>query len=275
MVAKVTRDGRIVFWEGGSLWAFDVLPDLQNRTNKTHSHHAVQLSFAAGGSVGIWTTDGLVPGPVILVAPDVPHALQPEGKIAHIFVDPESRSGARLKEMLDGRSAIQLHGMPDFAAELALLWELPIPSDIDMVGLGQTILSRAIGRVIADQAFKIDRRVLRVLSFLGDPEVGEMTLSEAADIACLSESRFSHLFVEEVGLPFRTFLLWRRMSRAVSLLSSGNSLTEAAHDAGFADSAHFSRTFLRMFGLPAAALELAPPKISLPRAASVSAACRP
>lgn len=83
-----------------------------------------------------------------------------------------------------------------------------------------------------------------------------LTLPQAAGIAFLSESRFSHLFVEEVGLPFRTYLLWRRMSRAVSFLSAGHRLTEAAHAAGFADSAHFSRTFLRMFGLPAAALEL-------------------
>lgn len=275
MVAKVTKDGRIVFWEGGSLWAFDVLPDLRNRTNKTHSHHAVQLSFAAGGSVRIWTTDVLVPGPVILVAPDVPHSLQPEGKIAHIFVEPESRSGARLKQMLDGRPAMQLHGMPDFAAELAKLWELPIPSDLDMAGLGQSLLSNVVGGATADQLSTIDERVRRVLKHLGSPEAGEMSLPEAADIACLSESRFSHLFVEDVGLPFRTFLLWRRMSRAVSLLSSGKSLTEAAHTAGFADSAHFSRTFLRMFGLPAAALELVPPKIKSFQPVDVSETIRP
>lgn len=44
--------------------------------------------------------------------------------------------------------------------------------------------------------------------------------------------------------------------RAVEQLAGGKRLTEAAHHAGFADSAHFSRTFQRMFGLPAASLEL-------------------
>jgi AraC-like DNA-binding protein len=34
------------------------------------------------------------------------------------------------------------------------------------------------------------------------------------------------------------------------------SLTQAAQEAGFADSAHLSRTFKRMFGLPAASLEI-------------------
>ena len=83
-----------------------------------------------------------------------------------------------------------------------------------------------------------------------------MTAGHAAVIACLSESRFSHLFVEEIGLPFRTFVLWRRMMLAVNSVASGASLTSAAHEAGFADSAHFSRTFLRMFGVQASLLDM-------------------
>ena len=54
--------------------------------------------------------------------------------------------------------------------------------------------------------------------------------------------------MQEVGLQFRTYLLWRRLTLAVNEIVSGTSLTEAAHEAGFSDSAHFSRTFLRMFG---------------------------
>jgi AraC-like DNA-binding protein len=81
-----------------------------------------------------------------------------------------------------------------------------------------------------------------------------VTARAAAGIACLSESRFSHLFVDQIGLPFRTYVLWRRLSSAVDRMASGASLTNAAHEAGFADSAHFSRTFLRMFGIPASVL---------------------
>jgi AraC-like DNA-binding protein len=62
--------------------------------------------------------------------------------------------------------------------------------------------------------------------------------------------------VEETGLPFRTYVLWLRLIRAADAHAGGLSLTEAAQDAGFADSAHLSRTFKRMFGIPAAALEM-------------------
>jgi AraC-like DNA-binding protein len=100
----------------------------------------------------------------------------------------------------------------------------------------------------------IDPRILRVLVRLSTDIDLRLDAGQAAEIACLSESRFSHLFVAEVGLPFRTYLLWRRLMVAVNGVAAGSPLTNAAHDAGFADSAHFSRTFLRMFGVPASLL---------------------
>jgi len=38
--------------------------------------------------------------------------------------------------------------------------------------------------------------------------------------------------------------------RSVPGLDEGHNLTTAAHDAGFADSAHFTRTFVKMYGAP-------------------------
>jgi AraC family transcriptional regulator, arabinose operon regulatory protein len=64
----------------------------------------------------------------------------------------------------------------------------------------------------------------------------------------LSYHRTSHLFVEAVGLPVRTFQLWQKLYRSGAPLRAGASLTEAAHTAGFVDSAHFSRAFHTAFG---------------------------
>ena len=68
---------------------------------------------------------------------------------------------------------------------------------------------------------------------------------------CLKASRLRHMFVEQTGLAWKTYLLWLRLIRALEVYSSGSSLTKAVHTAGFSDSAHFSRTF----GLPATTLE--------------------
>jgi AraC family transcriptional regulator len=44
--------------------------------------------------------------------------------------------------------------------------------------------------------------------------------------------------------------------RAAEIFSTGSSLTDAAHDPGFSDSSHLSRTFRRMFGIAADSLRL-------------------
>jgi AraC-like DNA-binding protein len=83
-----------------------------------------------------------------------------------------------------------------------------------------------------------------------------LTLQAAADRAGLSPRRARHLFVAQTGLAFKTYVLWLLIEQAVALYAAGSSLTNAAHEAGVADSAHFSRTFRRTFGLPAAGLSL-------------------
>jgi AraC-like DNA-binding protein len=51
------------------------------------------------------------------------------------------------------------------------------------------------------------------------------------------------------------------MGLAMSSLASGANMTEAAYDAGFSSSAHFSHQFRRMFGLAPSALMALKPEI--------------
>ena len=53
-----------------------------------------------------------------------------------------------------------------------------------------------------------------------------------------------------MSLPLRRYVLWLRLRDVVLSLAMGHTLTEAAHRAGFADSAHMTRTFRGMFGMP-------------------------
>ncbi|MEV4251289.1 AraC family transcriptional regulator [Streptosporangium canum] len=73
-------------------------------------------------------------------------------------------------------------------------------------------------------------------------------LAEVARAVHLSDSRLSHLFTGELGLPFRPYVLWMRLRAALTSLSGGALLTEAAHAAGFADAAHLTRVVRRMMG---------------------------
>jgi len=73
--------------------------------------------------------------------------------------------------------------------------------------------------------------------------------AEVASQLALSESRFLHLFREQLGIAWRPYLLWRRMTCALQAIINNTSATNAAHLAGFSDSAHLSRTFRKNFGM--------------------------
>jgi AraC-like DNA-binding protein len=74
-------------------------------------------------------------------------------------------------------------------------------------------------------------------------------MNELAEHVNLSPTRLVHLFKEEVGVPIRRFRQWHRMRVVAALIAKGDTLTDAALGAGFADSSHFSRAFRNMFGI--------------------------
>lgn len=93
-----------------------------------------------------------------------------------------------------------------------------------------------------------DVRVVKVCELLRSRP--NISLPDIAAALNLSYNRTSHLFTDTMGLPFRSYQLWLKVRRANRLLWSGESLTAAAHRAGFADSAHFCRTYQQIFGRP-------------------------
>lgn len=94
----------------------------------------------------------------------------------------------------------------------------------------------------------LDARVEHVLQSL-DADI-DRPFQELAAGLCLSPSRLSHLFSAELGVSFRSYVLWKRTMLAWELAASAPALplTDIAHTTGFADSAHLSRAFRALLG---------------------------
>ncbi len=254
---ELLAQARVVIWEGGALWVVDATrPAAPGRSTDLHAHHAIQVTIGLGGRFRLETTNGHVGGEAVAVAADVGHTFQAEGLFAILFAAPESRLGraitARFFQASD-LSAIPRDMLGDFPERIAALFRAGGRNEEALIAQGRGLISHLAADVRADVP---DLRVRKVIAWAGQRLDGPLGLVEAAAVAGLSAGRLRHLFVEHTGLPFKSFVLWLRLMRALERFAAGRSLTEAAHEAGFSDSAHLSRTFRRMFGVAPAGLRM-------------------
>lgn len=249
----VVGRGRIVVWEGASLWLLENADQVAEV--EPHAHHAIQLTIPLRGNFEIGVERETLSGSVTAVASDQRHTFRGRGAVAFLFIAPESQAGRALSAAhLTARSwALEDHGPLAVAAERLREGFARDLSAQEFRELGQSVVA-ALAQAARPEL--PDRRVLAMIDYARSRLDVTVTLPAAAAHVHLSEGRARHLFAEHTQMPFKAYVLWLRLERAVELYAQGHSLTEAAHEAGFADSAHLSRTFRRTFGLPAAALRL-------------------
>ena len=239
--------GRIYFWQAASLWI-----GVGRGRTQWHEHHAHQLALALDGDFrfrteaeGQWEVyrGSIVPS-------HCTHQFELDGiLVAHLFVEPESKAGRALARRFG------LHGVSplpdeDTSAAIRLLRSAQDAraGAERMIATASQALSLLCGAG-TETASELDPRLARALEYVRLHIKAPIALADAAAAATLSESRFRHLFVAETGCSFRAYLLWLRINVAIESVMAGASWTEAAHDAGFSDSAHLTRTHKRMFGI--------------------------
>jgi AraC-like DNA-binding protein len=164
--------------------------------------------------------------------------------LAFLYVDPLSRDlaaiGARMQDITPRASF-------DLVEEGAVIDVLTGLADgRTSVRDGRDMLGGLLGIGARE---KPDLRILSALQRMRDEPHRSHSLAELGECAGLSTSRFLHLFKAQTGIPLRRYRLWNRMAAAVGAFRNGDSLTQAAHAAGFASSAHFSTAFRDMFGM--------------------------
>jgi AraC-like DNA-binding protein len=194
-----------------------------------HRHFAAQAVIGAP-SVSVEHAGAVVEAPCLLIEPNVPHRLVPCAMAELYFIEPTLH--ARLPDLTAAISA-RSHRLVSSPSGLAF-WE---------------------GWLAKDEPAPRDRRLIDAMWLLdGQLEAGPVRLAALAGAAGLSPDRFRHLFVEQLGIPLRRYILWRRLRLAAQSLAAGDNVTAAAHGGGFSDAAHLARTIKHMFGINAGQL---------------------
>ena len=90
----------------------------------------------------------------------------------------------------------------------------------------------------------------RVIAYIDQHLVEDLSLSDLAAVASLSPYHFARLFKTSLGSSPHQYIIHRRVERAKLLLVTTNwSLTSIAHTVGFASESHLALHFKRLTGL--------------------------
>jgi AraC-like DNA-binding protein len=242
---QIAGVGRVIFWTGGSLWIGKAAAP-----SDFHSHHAIQVSLGLSGPVEFrsspesdWTSYQAV-----VIRTDTLHAFRAPGRImAHLFCEPESAVGRHLSHRFGapGIAAVPTDDVSSPAAALLSAFDAGASDE----ELEELALDALFGLAGIEPARATDPRVTEAIAVMRERLAEPLTLEDAASTVALSPGRFRHLFVQETGISFRSYLLWARLNRALELGFGGTPWTDAAYATNFADSAHLSRTCRRMYGI--------------------------
>ena len=257
VVELSSRPNKLCLWRDSVLYLGDSFdPEL-------HSHHAVQCCIALDGEFQIRAQEHENPQSCssAVIGADIPHAIaNPDGPLCIIYLE---------KTSSDYRSILDFHGISHEGGLRAnpLLFSAAVSESLrnELTSAFSTELSSSQANDLREACLQLFRGHFSTPNAL-DPRISDLlgTLHERPDLPFagkilaarvgLSESRMQHLFKEQVGIPIRRYVLWMRLRNVIELAVMDSSLTEAAHASGFADLAHFSRTFRAMFGIKPSAL---------------------
>lgn len=211
--------------------------------NKPHQHYALQLSIPVNEPLVIQVSKNRLESKnAVLIDSNVKHSIHSTENHFLLLLNPASTIGHYWKKEVKS---------PFQEVDNNITRKI---QEVIRGNKNKLELKEAINHLIKEKdcfcdAFvhKGDDRILKALKFLQERTGEIIALEDAASHVHLSPSRFIHLFREEVGISFRRAQLWNKLLMAIPLLSN-QSITAVAHEVGFSDSAHFSRTFKENFG---------------------------
>jgi AraC-like DNA-binding protein len=168
--------------------------------------------------------------------------------VMNLQIDPEKADAAALDALPFG--TYEVIALPDHVLE-PLVDTLRALAHAPRVN-GHAMRNAAIRAICSEPrtARTFDPRIARVLLLLKQTFPDAPTSGELAAQVGLSEGRLIHLFGEQVGVPLRRYVLALRLRHVLFGLALGHNLTDSAHEAGFCDSAHFTRVYRDMYGMP-------------------------
>ncbi len=231
----------------GKLFIFDtrILFVGENLANEVHKHYTASIIVSRDGPLNLTVNDKHIQCRGVMVYPNERQSLDARGRrFFSLQVDRETPTFGAIEHLFGQKKYLIFDDhVVDDLNKLDLDGISPENADV----MWRSIISMIGGKDLSQPV--VDGRIRKVANHLKENLAEVPNAHSLAELAEISQSRLIHLFTQQLGLPIRSYVKWLRLRRAVEEISASASLTDAAHLAGFSDSAHLSRTFKEMFGI--------------------------
>nr|WP_244280649.1 AraC family transcriptional regulator [Leptospira saintgironsiae] len=230
------------------LWNGRVMFVTNSMQTDFHTHYAATLAISLKNNIHIETEKGKEEYRAALVGPNTYHkTVSPGVEMIALLIDPETYEYSSISKFAKVGEVKKLDISP-FLPLIERLWELYYGklNDEEAWELHLDMLRAVFPFQKLEKV--TDERIVQIANMIRKELPDSIRMKEIGKNFSVSEDRLIRLFKENLGIPMRRYLLWVRILEAAKLLKEGKSLTEAAHSAGFSDSAHFTRTFKENFG---------------------------
>lgn len=221
-----------------------ILMRAEYRTPDPHSHLAVHLILGLDNDIHCDISDEHIEAPGVFIAADITHTAYTErgGMLVYLF-DPACRYAELIsKNYLMGKQFETLSW--DTAKKIRAAW-----NSSNSPALADRRILELLGFPIGETTRK-DERISAVLNTLRSlEEIPDDIVQQLCSTACLSQSRLSHIFKENIGISLHRYLAWEKMRKGYVNYQKYGNITEAAMRAGFDSPSHFAATCKRMFGI--------------------------
>lgn len=216
-----------------------------------HSHPRSQLCFARSGVMSLVTEHTsfvLPPNRAVWLPAEMRHQVTCLGPVSVqvLYVDPAWPSE------LDGCCMFEVSALVRALIDEVL--EFDHEYDFDgregrIVALMLDELQRMPARPL-QAPMPLDRRLRRICDLILANPADPRDLDDWASIAGMARRTLTRTFRQETGMGLATWRQQVRLMAALSMLSTGRSITSVAYDVGYESPSSFTAMFHRVLGVP-------------------------
>lgn len=235
----INRKSKIGFSDVGGIYIG------QNIQTNKHQHNAITVAISFGKPFNCRINNLNVSSTgLVMQANTHRKIINPENNyIAFIHIEPFSEQGLQLTNKNKPYKKLTLTQTKNIIKTLKEWFSNnEINEKTTLKVINEVFLKTEIS-----SGLEIDERIKESIKIIKTSN--KITLKEISERVCLSTYRFSHLFKQQTGVSFKKFVLYTKLVKSLKSICESKNFTHSSYYGGFADQAHFTRTYYKAFGI--------------------------